>query len=250
MVARKTFSKLRSAIGGLYVFRRNFPEAEYAFKQSIALYDFSPEANFRLSDALLQQRKFDEAIAVINNFLEKDKLNDKVRGYRDQLIRTRDRDKRRAELEPLLAKGADVVTVLELLGIYRDMGQAEAFKKLADSLLSDQRIPLEAIRKLGQLSVDFRKWDIALKAYQRATQAAPQQHENWIELAAAYLASRKNQETVQALQKAVETGGDTARRVLREDKRFDTIRNSSIFQRLAPSQQAGGFNFQVPGGKR
>lgn len=250
VVARKTFSKLRSAIGGLYVFRRNFPEAEYAFKQSIALYDLSPEANFRLSDALLQQRKFDEAIAVINNFLEKDKLNDKVRGYRDQLIRTRDRDKRRAELEPLLAKGADVVTVLELLGIYRDMGQAEAFKKLADSLLSDQRIPLEAIRKLGQLSVDFRKWDIALKAYQRATQAAPQQHENWIELAAAYLASRKNQETVQALQKAVETGGDAARRVLREDKRFDTIRNSSIFQRLAPSQQAGGFNFQVPGGKR
>jgi len=43
--ARKTYSKMRSAIGGLYAYRRMSEEAEAAFKQAIQLCPASPEAN-------------------------------------------------------------------------------------------------------------------------------------------------------------------------------------------------------------
>jgi tetratricopeptide (TPR) repeat protein len=257
VVARKTFSKLRSAIGGLYVFRagrllgdaraRHYAEAEYAFKQAIKLYDLSPEANFRLADALVQQRKFDEAIEIINNFLVKDELNTKVEGYRNQLIRTRDIDKRRAELEPMLAKGAGLDVTLELLGIYRDLGQVAGFNNLARQLLTVAGVPLAAVEQVGKKAVQFRRWDIALTAYQKAVQAAPQKHENWIELAATQLTVRKHKESIQSLQKAVETGGEIARRTLRADKRFNPIRSAPIFQQLVPPQAAGNFNLQIPG---
>jgi hypothetical protein len=63
--ARKTFSKLRSAIGGLYAQRRLTSESEAAFKQAVELCPTSPEANFRLVDLYTEQNHFDEAIAVI-----------------------------------------------------------------------------------------------------------------------------------------------------------------------------------------
>ena len=239
VVARKTFSKLRSAIGGLYVYRRMFDEAEYAFRQAIELYELSPEANFRLSDALLQQRKFDAAIETISAFLEKDPKNEKVRGYLNQLKRTSEHDKRRQELEPLLAKGADLNTALELLDIYKNMGQAAQFDNLAVRMVADERIPLDAAMRVGKVSVQFRRWNVAKKAYELATRKAPQSFEGWIELAAVQLAVRQPQEAFGSVQKAVASGGESARRVLRADKRFDPLRGAPAFKELVPPPQPG-----------
>ena len=79
IVARKSFSKLRSAIAGLYAARGRPEEAEAAFRQSVDLYDLSPEANFRLADLIAKQGRYDEAIELFDVFLKKDPNNEK--GY-------------------------------------------------------------------------------------------------------------------------------------------------------------------------
>src|SRR5438034_733791 len=46
---REAFAKLRSAIGGLYAYRRMATEAEAAYKQAIDIGPTMPEAPFRLA---------------------------------------------------------------------------------------------------------------------------------------------------------------------------------------------------------
>jgi hypothetical protein len=76
--ARKTYSKLRSAIGGLYAYRKLRGEAEAAYKQAITLYPASPEANFRLAQQYTEQGQRDEAIRVLEQLQKLDPSNDKI----------------------------------------------------------------------------------------------------------------------------------------------------------------------------
>jgi tetratricopeptide (TPR) repeat protein len=248
VVARKTFSKLRSAIGGLYVHRRNYPEAENAFKQAILLYDLSPEANFRLADAYTQQRKFDEAIDQISQFLEKDPDNDKVRAYKNKLISTRDQDQRRVVLEEQLTKGADIESALELLEIYRNLGQGRQFRTLAVRILNDPRVPVEVCRRIGEISKKGRNFNMALQAYTKLVQRSTNDYLGYIELAAVHMATRKYQESLQALQQAVKLGGESARRVIRSDERFKPIASSAAFQQHVPPVGANGFTLPFGAG--
>ena len=66
--ARKTYSKLRAAIGGLYVYRQMTAEAEAAFKQALELCPIVPEANFRLAQLYQESGRFDDAIPVLERF--------------------------------------------------------------------------------------------------------------------------------------------------------------------------------------
>jgi tetratricopeptide (TPR) repeat protein len=63
--ARKMYAKLRSAIGGLYVYRHLTNEAEAAFKQALELGPALREVPFRLAQLYVQMSRYDEAIAVL-----------------------------------------------------------------------------------------------------------------------------------------------------------------------------------------
>jgi hypothetical protein len=73
--SNKTFSKLRSAIAGLYAWRiyhavddqdkhRMAAAADFAFRQAWALCPYSPEATIRYVNFLLQQERLSDAILV------------------------------------------------------------------------------------------------------------------------------------------------------------------------------------------
>jgi len=73
--AQKMFSKLRSAIGELYVWRMNHAanasekermahEADFAFRQGLALCPSSPEVVYRYVNFLLSQNRLADALAV------------------------------------------------------------------------------------------------------------------------------------------------------------------------------------------
>ena len=77
--ARKTFAKLRSAIGGLYAWRaeqaqtpgekqRLTTEADLAFRQALALCPDLPEAVFRYVNLLLAQKRKADARLVAGTF--------------------------------------------------------------------------------------------------------------------------------------------------------------------------------------
>jgi hypothetical protein len=74
-VPQKSFSKLRSAIAGLYAWRAQnsksttekehmLEEADFAFRQAFALYPASPEVVFRYVGLLVRQKRLDDAISM------------------------------------------------------------------------------------------------------------------------------------------------------------------------------------------
>jgi tetratricopeptide (TPR) repeat protein len=101
--AQKAFSKLRSAIGGVYAWRLNqdcppayrpksdenririAKEADFAFKQSFAFCPYSPEAVFRYTNLLLAMQRLDDALAIAQTFQRLDPYNPSAKGLVDQL---------------------------------------------------------------------------------------------------------------------------------------------------------------------
>jgi hypothetical protein len=74
-ISQKSFSKLRSSIGGLYAWRaensksladkeRMLNEADFAFRQAFALCPARPEVVFRYVNLLVGQKRLDDAILV------------------------------------------------------------------------------------------------------------------------------------------------------------------------------------------
>ena len=61
-----------------------------------------------------------------------------------------------------------------------------------------------------------------------------QNFKTWIELAFAEMAQGKQDEGLAALRKAVETGGEAARAILRNDARFTPMRQRPEFRALVP----------------
>jgi hypothetical protein len=65
---RQAFAKLRSAIGGIYMYRRLTNDAEAAFKQAIELGPTMPEAPFRLAQLYVEQNRHNDAVTVLEQF--------------------------------------------------------------------------------------------------------------------------------------------------------------------------------------
>jgi len=84
--ACKSFSKLRSSIGGVYAWRvkysssgdekkRMVNEADLAFRQAFALCPYSPEAVFRYTDLLVEQGRKKDALVLVQTSQRLDPRN-------------------------------------------------------------------------------------------------------------------------------------------------------------------------------
>ncbi|MGA2801988.1 MAG: hypothetical protein ABSE97_06440 [Verrucomicrobiota bacterium] len=99
MDAQKWFSKLRTSIASVYVWRaqhasdslgkeRMNNEADFAFRQAFALCPYSPEAVFRYVNFLLGQQRSSDAVLVASTCLKLDPENAQVKNLVNQLKRT------------------------------------------------------------------------------------------------------------------------------------------------------------------
>lgn len=238
VVARKSFSKLRSAIGGLYVFRNQFPESERAFKEALALYPLSPEANFRLADLYMRWNRMDDAYTVMKAFTVEDPGNDRAVEFVNELGRRRDMSGRITTLEGMLGSGQGSLThALELADLYRQVGQDPRFMALTASILSNSNIPAQAYLAIVKMYADARKFDQMATALTKYLERVPADMKAWVDLAAVRLALQKPDECVQAVMQAIKVGGDEAKALLRQDKRFDAIRNTPLFTSLTAETQ-------------
>lgn len=248
IVARKTFSKLRSAIAGIYVFRRNFDEAEHAFRQAIDLYPLSPEASFRLADMYMQQRRLSDAYEVISALSKGDPGNERVTSFMAQISGLKDMDERRKALEASFQEGpGDLNTALELAELYMHLQMPHQFQGLTMSILQDENAPLEAYLHVSQLYAAAQRHDLVEMALRRYIEREPRNPRVWVDLAAAHVARGQQAEFLQALRRAVELGGEPVRDTLRRDQRFDPVRHLREFQQIVPGatpeQRPTGISF-------
>ena len=246
--ARKTFSKLRSAIAGLYAARGNKAEAEYAFKQAVELYPLSPEAVFRLADLYMREKRLDEAHKVVSGFLAQDEHNESAAGFLKQIDQFRQMLSRKAELETLLKQGSggDMSSAFELLQIYGALQENAPMKMLISDLLR-AGLPAEVYLQMTQMLIQINRIDMAEPVILKYLEMQPGDLRVQIELAAVRTALGRPDAALSTLKGAVEKGGEPIRMAVRKDMRFQPLWNDARFQAIVPPQSAGG-GFRQPFG--
>lgn len=239
IVAQKTFSKLRSAIAGIYVYRREFAEAEHAFKQSVALYHLSPEANFRLADLYVQQRRFEDARVVMGALLRGDPGNDRVRDFYNQIAQMHEFDQRRLAIEGSIQDGGiELAALIELIDLYHRLQMQHQFHNVVMNLLHDQSIPVEAYLQVGVILENAQRFDMLQFAMSQYLGRDPGNPAAWIQKAVAEVQLNQTNEALQSLQQAVRLGGAPVRDSLRVDQRFAPLHGNPQFHLLFPQQTA------------
>ena len=233
--ARKTFSKLRSAIAGLYVARNNAAEAEYAFKQAVELYPLSPEAVFRLADLYMRQKRFDDAKKTVSDFAAQDVHNDSAQGFLNQIDQLQKMSLRRTELEGVLRSGQsiDINAAFELVQIYNAMQESGPMQQLINNMIGSN-LPPELTLQLAQMLVQLKRIDMVEPVLVSYLKAKPDDLRAQIELAAVRVVTGRTGLALENIRTAVEKGGEPIRAMVRKDMRFQPLWNDMRFQAIVP----------------
>ncbi len=243
VVARKTFSKLRSALAGLYAARGNMPEAEYAFQQAIDLYPLSPEANFRLADIYMRQFKFEAALKTMETLLAKDQGNVKVGEFVDKIKETIVVNNERIQIENKLRQKqtpTSVDEVIKLAQIYLRMGQMPNFERLTREILNQQHLPPQKYLEIAQIYAQIKRMDLMEYALQRYVQRQPNNASIWFKLAVTKAVLKKNKEAMEILKKAIQMGGPPILNMARQEQGFNILRQDPEFHKIVPPAPAPG----------
>ena len=238
--AKKSFSKMRSAIAGLYAFRHMMPEAEYAFRQSLDLCPESPESNFRLAELLMQEGRFAEARQLLEAYQKLDVYNSNVREFLANIGNIERETERRHELEKLNEQGRlSLDSAIELAGVYQRLNMIEPFRGLSGAILGNSNLPPQKLVAIAQVCGGARQWDLFATALRRFAEFQPNDYRCWIDLGFAYLMLNKNADARSCLDRAISVGGEAAKAILREDARFGQLRSIPEFRAmLEPANEA------------
>ncbi|HQL50341.1 MAG TPA: DUF2723 domain-containing protein [Kiritimatiellia bacterium] len=164
--AQKSFSKLRSAIAGLYAARGMLGESERAFQEARTLYPVSPEANFRLiQEVLLRQARYAEAIDILDEYNQRDPNNGRGFDFASFIRRVRETE---AKVRELTAKAQASKTLapddaFELAMAYRELGQNESAATYLNQLAGLPNLSVERLFEIGTLLGSLKKHADAAK---------------------------------------------------------------------------------------
>jgi thioredoxin-like negative regulator of GroEL len=178
--AQKSFSKLRSSIGGIYAWRLNqappeyrpksnaeyqrvLKEADFTFRQAFAFCPYSPEAVFRYAQLLLQLRRFDDALLVAETCLKLDPYNGQVRGLVENVKQYKKDsagvEQARAGLQQLedevRKNPTDFQAAFNLAGTYLQLQQTDRALQVLDGVLNSPQADASALRGLIQAYSSF-----------------------------------------------------------------------------------------------
>ena len=182
--AQKSFSKLRSSIGGIYSWRlepdprvcppeyrpksdaetqRIYKEADFSLRQAFAFCPYSPEAVFRYAKLLLQYRRFDDALLVAQTCLKLDPYNGQVRGlvenvraYKQQSGSVDQARSSLVQLEDEVRKNpTDVQAAFNLAMSYLQLQQTDRAVQVLDGVLNSPQADAASFRGLLQAYGSF-----------------------------------------------------------------------------------------------
>jgi thioredoxin-like negative regulator of GroEL len=245
VVARKTFSKLRSAIAGLYAARGNMSEAEYAFKQAVELYPLSPEAVFRLADVYMRQRRFEDARKIVADFVAQDVHNDSAQNFLKQIDQSRKMLTRKVELEGLMRsgqqQGVDISQAFELIQLYNALQEQGPLMQLLGNVLQSN-LPTEINLQLAQMLIQMKRFDLVEPVFIKYLKAVPDDLRVQIDLAAVRTVLGRSDQAIETLRAVIEKGGEPIRSLLRKDQRFQPLWNDPRFRTLIPPTPAPGLS--------
>jgi tetratricopeptide (TPR) repeat protein len=235
--AQKTFSKLRSAIGGVYAFRRLVNEAEYAYKQAQRLCAESPEASFRCAQLYMELGQVDKAIDTLKALEELDPLNTKITEARRQLEAAK---KAREDIVALeSARRTDprnIQLFMQLAQAYARAGQLDRIIALCDSSLAIPDLNGGELVVIAQTFLQIGQVDRALAVLQRALTVNPRDSQALYAIAIIRANQNALNEALDALEKAIQITPQL-RDQSRNDPRLAPLRFNQRFQQLTGTGQ-------------
>ena len=247
LVARKTFSKLRGAIAGMYNEKGHLEEAERAYLQSVELYPASPEANFRLAELYMKRRRFDDAEAIINRFATFDPTNRTIGNFMRGVKQMRGLDEQRKDYEAKQREKPSMQNLAYLLQLYSHLRMEKETELLVNQLLRHPKPHPTLLRMIADLMLqkkDLETYTVALKAI---IEHDPKDTQALFDLAAVELSAEHYQEAMNLVAQAVQRGGDEARANARADFRLNELMSAPAFKQLvAPRRRppsGGGRQF-------
>ncbi|HAV65007.1 MAG TPA: DUF2723 domain-containing protein, partial [Verrucomicrobiales bacterium] len=268
--AQKSFSKLRGAIGGTYLWRlgimsgvptpqsylpaseaaraRLLREAEFAWKQALAFCPYSPEAVFKYCGMLVNlPGRLPDALRIARTALKMDPLNEQFAYLVGQLESYEQSEGSLAQMQEqfnalLLAFEQNPVSVTAaqaLIGAYLQMQQTNAAFEVIDRMISHSNATPDTVIQGALFARDLRNVPMMEKALLRLTEVNPSSPEAWYDLSAMQASLGKLELAATNLRRSLVLSdqrrlGDPAAKDLREEaakeERFGPLRNRADWQ--------------------
>jgi thioredoxin-like negative regulator of GroEL len=263
--AQKSFSKLRGAIAGTYLWRlgwlngvatpqayqprdeasrqRLIREAEFAWKQAFAYCPYSPEAVFKYAGLLLNlPGRMEDALLITETALEKDPNNEQFEYLRGEILKYRQNEATlgqvQVELDQLVTdfqqEPANLTSAFKLASAYAQLQQSNAAIAVLDQLIQQSNITADAVVQTAMFAQQLRNVPLMERALLRLTEVNPNSPEAWYDLSAMQAALGKQEEAMQNIRRSVllsdrrlqtNPSAKNLRQELANEPRFAPLRN-------------------------
>ena len=220
--AQKAFSKLRSAIGGLYFYRLNtaktaqenqrlLKEAEFAFKQSFAFCPYSPEAVYKYVNLLVNLQRSDDAEMVVDTCLKFDPENPSMHGLKANLQEIKKGQAMAQQAQSSIAaiearyntNPSDLKAAFDLASAYLALQKSNEANLVLERLVAQPNASPETLLSVANAYSTLQNMTGLEATLSKLVKALPENPEAWYDLARARAAMRKVPESLDALRTAV-----------------------------------------------
>jgi tetratricopeptide (TPR) repeat protein len=265
--AQKAFSKLRSAIGGLYFWRvqnvknaienqRTLKEAEFAYKQSFAFCPYSPEAVFKYVSLLVNLGRAQEADMVVKTCLRWDPENPGMLSLAEnlaQILASSPQGQQTAvpntgatQAAQTVVPGAaqlatleeqyrkdpgNLTTAFNLASLYFQMQRTNEGYRILEDLIARSNATPQSVLSVARAYSDLGDVRRLEKAFIRATEVMPQSPETWYDLARVQISMMKTNAGLNTFKKAVELSNE---RRATDPKAFDVAKDARTNRNFTP----------------
>jgi tetratricopeptide (TPR) repeat protein len=270
--AQKAFSKLRSAIGGVYFWRaqnarvpaehgRVLKEAEFAFKQSFAYCPFSPEAVYKYVTLLVNVGRAADAQMVVNTSLIWDPENIGLQALADnvsQILQSQQQMSQQPppgvppppaapsmDFTPLETKyqqdPGNLTNAFSLASAYFTARRSNDGFRILQALIDRTNANAQAVLSVAKAYTDLGYVAGLEHAFTRATEVLPKSPETWYDLARVQAGLNKTEAALANLKKAVDLSNERVKtepnafnvaKDAQTNRNFDRIRQHPDFQAL------------------
>ncbi len=262
--AQKSFSKLRTAIAGLYAWRlgllnqtptptdylprsaeyqqRLIKEADFAYRQAFAYCPYSPEVVYRYVQFLAAFHRYEDARLVAETCHKLDPNNEGVSAMARELETpnaaappTPDTGKAVAALAELEKRVHDdpsnLQAAITLAQAYYQTQQGTKCMQVLDAILNNPNADGAALSNVVGMYYNMQKFPELEKAFRRLVQAAPDVPENWYNLASLESAMGQAPDAVKDLKRALE---ENTKRLARDPHAANLAARVATDQNFAP----------------
>ena len=232
--ATLTFGKLAFWHSDLYRWRKMDAEQEYFLRMAIRLCPQLQDAVSSLTNLLVTQQRFDEALAVIQKAEVDDPRNDAFTGIEAFVTESRVSGKREIELKAQLAKNPyDIDLNLELGRLYQVEGK---FPQLNDTLRTVAGLTNWSDESMGPIVQyyveDVHNYDAAIAFIEARSRVDTKDPKLFFELAALHAVQDQTDDTLKNLGEAIALDPTNVPMAAKVDPRFGALHDDPRFQAL------------------